>query len=148
MAFQEGDLVLLSTSALRIARQADLRKKCRTKLLGPLAVKRVMRPVTYMIELPPTMRKVHNVFHVSRLKPYINPLHNTGPREVVIDADGTTEREVVAILGKKRENRRVYYLVQFEGDPESEAVWLPATELRNCMDLVRTFEKSTRTSNS
>ncbi len=66
----------------------------------------------------------------------------------MIDADRTTEQEVVAILGKKRENRKLYYLVQFEGDPKSRAVWLPITELRNSMDLVRTFENSTRTSNS
>lgn len=98
--------------------------------------------------MPPQMKKAHDVFHVSKLKPYMRSLNTSGPLSVVIGADGNVEQEVVAVLDKKRENRRVFYLVQFEGDPKEEAIWTHKSELKNCMDLVRKYELSTRTSNS
>ena len=94
------------------------------------------------------MPRAYNVFHVSKLKKYVRSDHETGPLSVVIDADGTTEQEVIAILSKKRENRKAMYLVQFEGDPDCEAVWMPKSALSNCKHLLHEFEKKTRASSS
>ena len=65
-----------------------------------------MGPVTYRIEKPPSMKRAHNLFHVSKLKLYKEPLGRKGPFSVVIDADATMEQEVKAILKKKREKRK------------------------------------------
>lgn len=72
-------------------------------------------PVTYKIELPPSMRRAHNVFHVSELKQYHCPVDHEGPLSVVVDADGTEKKVVTGILDKKRDHRKVYYVVQFDG---------------------------------
>lgn len=106
-----------------------------------------MGPVKYKIKLPPSMKRAHNVFHVSKLKPYYKR-DDSGTVDVVIDAGGTMEQDVKEILGKKREHRTVHYLAQFEGNPTSEAIWLPKSELKNGINLVREYEKSTRTSTS
>ena len=106
-----------------------------------------MGPVTHRVELPPSMEKAHNVFHVSKLRQYKPLLGRKGPLSVVIDADGTIVQEVYATLDKKREHRRIYYLIQFMDEPVSEAVWMTRAELKNCKDLVREYETSTRTSN-
>jgi len=107
-----------------------------------------MGPVTYKIELPPSMKKAHNVFHVSKLKLYKQRKQDAGLMDVVVDADGNEEQAVAEILQKKHENRRVKYLVRFEGEDASEATWHLKSALSNCMDLVRAFERSTGTSNS
>ena len=93
------------------------------------------------------MRKAHNVFHVSKLKGYSKPKDQGGLLPIVIDADGTQEFEVKAILDKKKENRQTKYLVQFEGEPPEEAIWLPRAELSNCREILKNFNDSLRTSN-
>ncbi len=86
------------------------------------------------------MKRDHNVVHVSKIKKYIRPANESGPVSVVIDTDSNVKQEATKILDKKREGRRVYYPTLFEGDAESDAIWLPKTELKNCMDLVREYE--------
>ena len=105
-----------------------------------------MGPVTYKIELPPSMKRAHNVFHVSKLKQYQPRGDDTGRMEVVIDAEGNVEDVVAEILDKKRQDRKTWYLVRFYGDPKSEAIWKPRSDLSNCMDIVNDFEKSLKTS--
>ena len=145
--FEEGDLVLLRSEDLSAFSRADLPAKWRSKYIGSLKITAVMGPVTYRVELPPSMKRAHNVFHVSKLRQYKQPLGRKGTLSVVIDADGTVKQEVYAILDKKREQRRIYYLVQFMDEPVSEAVWMTRAELKNCKDLVREYETSTRKSN-
>ena len=102
--------------------------------------------VTYKFELLPTMRRAHNVLHVSKLKKYHSKKASHELLPIAIDADGTEEYEVRKILDKRKHNRRVYYLVQFEGEPVQEAVWLPKSELSNCRELLQEYEHSMRTS--
>lgn len=92
------------------------------------------------------MRKAHNVVHVSRLKIFYRADNASGPLDVTIDVDGSVEQEVSTILQKKRANGTTYYLTLFDGDPASEAIWMPASDLVTCKDLVQSYEDSTRTS--
>ena len=146
VTYNEGDFVMLESKSINEFSRSSLPKKWRTKYLGPLRVKQVMGPVTSMIELPPSMKKAHNVFHVSKWKPYKRPCEDQGPISVVIGADGTVEQEVQSIIGKKRVNRRLHYLVLFEGDPESFR--LPRSALSNCMHLIKKHEAMMRASSS
>ena len=146
LVFKEGDLVLLRNETMATSKRSSLPTKWRPKYLGPLKITKVMGPVDYRVELPPSMKKAHNVFHVSKLRQYKEPLGRKGPLSVVIDSDGNVEQEVKAILDKKREKRRIYYLVQFMDDPESEAVWLPKSDLTNCKDLIKKYKESMPTS--
>ena len=145
--FKVGSLVMLDARSLDATKRSSLPAKWRPKFFGPLRIMEVMGPVTYKIELPPSMRRAHNVFHVSKLRRYNHDGNGNEPLPIVIDADGTIEQEVSRILQRKKFKRQWQYLVLVAGDPESEAVWIPRSELKNCMDLVRAFDKSTRTSN-
>ena len=118
-------MVLLDARSQDVSNLADLPKKWRPRYLGPLRVHDVMGPVTYRIELPPSMKRAHNMFHDSKLKKYYQKNDEVGLVPITIDADGTQGFEVKLILDIKKEKRRVYFRVQFEGEPEEEAVWLP-----------------------
>ena len=131
---------MLRTEALNLFNRASLPKKWRKKWIGPLLVEKKMGLVTYQIKLPGTMKRAHNTFHVSKLKAFHRSPDETGPLSVVIDADGNVEQKVFAILAKKRERRKIHYLVQFDGESPSEAIWLPKSELKHCMDLIKDFE--------
>lgn len=91
-------------------------------------------------------KRAHNVFHVSKLKLYKDLPGRKGPWSVVIDADANVEQEVRAILKKKREKGKIYYIVHFMNAPESKAIWLPKTRIRNCSKYIDEFENSTRKS--
>lgn len=115
VSFKVYELVMLGTSSLDAVNRAKLPKKWQRKYLGPFYVTEVTGPVTYKIELPSVLKRAQNVFHVSKLKGYRRPPGTDGILSVSIDPDGTGEQEVRAILNRKRERRRVYYLVQFVG---------------------------------
>lgn len=119
-------------------------KKGQPKFMGPFAVKKVMGPVTHMIELPPSMKKAHNVFHVSQLRKFNRREGDHKSLSIVIDAQGTVEQEVTAVLDTRKNNRRRQYLVQFEGESVEEGTWMNKNELPNCKELIKRFENLSR----
>ena len=148
ISYDVGDLVLLKSQDLDTFNRSTLPIKWRPKYLGPLRVLEVMGPVTYRLELPASMKRAHNVFHVSKLKKYVPTTSDSRNLDVVIDASGTVEQEVERILDKKRMGRRVFYLVLFSGDAEHEAIWMPKSELKHCKDIIAEFELFSRTKTS
>lgn len=93
------------------------------------------------------MRRSHNVFHESNLTRYNTRENPHECTSAVIAPDGTTEQVVKAILDKKKRKRKVYYLVQFDKQSTSEAIWMHKSELKNCSDLAKEFEMSHKRSN-
>jgi hypothetical protein len=67
VVFNVGDQVWLSTSNLNIG---DRARELSPKYTGPFVVEQVKSPVTYKLKLPPSLSRIHNVFHSSQLKPY------------------------------------------------------------------------------
>lgn len=108
--------------------------------MGLFAVLEVTGPVTSKIELPQVMKKAHKVFHLSRWKLFHRRKGDEGSIPVVIDTEGNVEQEFIAILDKKKENRSVFYLVQFEGDSVEDAVWMKATHLDKCKEFIKKFK--------
>ena len=63
---------------------------------GPYRIISVVSAVAYKLELPPDWH-IHNVFHVSQLK----PSYGNTPREEQLLVDGILEYEVEKILGHR-----------------------------------------------
>jgi hypothetical protein len=94
---------------------------------GPFPIKQVLSPITYQLTLPGTW-KIHDVFHVDLLTPYIEtefhgPNYMRPPPDLV---QGTEEYEVEAILDSRRHGRghKVQYLVKWKGYPNSDNEWV------------------------
>ena len=66
MIFSPGDLVWLSTKNLPLV--AGLSRKLAPKWIGPLSILQKFSDVAYRVELPVSLIKLHDVFHVSLLK--------------------------------------------------------------------------------
>ncbi|GKC72918.1 hypothetical protein Tco_1118801 [Tanacetum coccineum] len=68
MEFQVGDMVMLKVLPWKGVVRFSKRGKLNPKYVGPFKVLEKVRSVSYKIELPQELSRVHNTFHVSNLK--------------------------------------------------------------------------------
>lgn len=144
--FKVGDKVMLSTANLR---NLDRAPKLLPKFIGPYTVIRVISPVTYELELPASM-KIHNKFHIDRLKPFNDdggafPGRDQSIRPPPEIIDEEEEWQVEKIINRRirgRGNkRRIEYLVLWKGYPAWEATWQSLDDLEHSQEAVEEYEK-------
>jgi hypothetical protein len=122
--FKEGDQVWLEGCNLHLDQpSAKLAPKCH----GPFTIKQVLSPITYQLTLPHQW-KIHDVFHVDLLTPYIEtdfhgPNYTRPPPDLV---DGEEEYKVESILKSRHYGRgcKVQYLVKWKGYSDSNNEWV------------------------
>ncbi|GKA86442.1 retrotransposon-related protein [Tanacetum coccineum] len=132
-SFEVGDWVLLK---LQPHRQVTLRMhkqhKFSPKFYGPFQVVSKCGQVAYKLLLPDNAT-VHNVFHVSQLKPF-KGLPTTSIPLPHCNKEGLITALPVAVLDRKiakvRNAAVVYWLVQWSNGNADDATWEVATELQ------------------
>ncbi len=108
------------------------------KWLGPLPVMERVGAVAYRLQLPGNLRRLHNVFHVSLLKPFVGSAPS--PREPVFTTpDEEEDFEVEAILDHRIVRSKRQYLLQWKGYPLFEATWEPEEHL-SCPELLSEYK--------
>jgi hypothetical protein len=117
--------------------------KLAPKRHGPFPIKKVLSPITYQLTLPPTW-KIHDVFHVDLLTPYIEtdfhgPNYTRPPPDLINDEE---EYEVEQVLSSRRHGRgrKVQYLVKWKGYPDSDNEWVNWDDM-NADEALEDFRK-------
>jgi len=80
------------------------------------------------LELPPSLGKVHPIFHVEKLEPFIGSSKTQFPDRAQyapapVVREGILVAEVEHILDHRYHSNRLQYLLKFVGYPISEAEW-------------------------
>ena len=70
--YEVGDKVFSKVSPWRKILQFGKKGKSSPRFIGPYEILERIGPVVYRLALPPELAKLHNVFHVSRLRRYRN----------------------------------------------------------------------------
>ena len=155
--FQVGKPVLLSLAKVAL-HHPSLRRKFTARWIGPCRIIELVGTRAAKIELPATLRelRMHDVFHFSCLKPYIDAYfhESTNSPTTRKDTARDEEYEVEAIIDYKRTYRYQskgngkhktgprqgpHYRVRWKGYSEKHDMWLPASELSNCLDKVADY---------
>lgn len=132
-----SDKVWLSSRNIKTAR---LSKKLDFRRLGPFAINYVINSHAYRWTLPPS-KKIHLVFHVSRLEP---ANEDQGERQVIppllpVKIEGHKELEVKEVLDCPLSHRGPQCVVKWSG--YKSATWQPAQDLLNAPADVERFHR-------
>eukprot|EP00878_Enallax_costatus_P019840 GHUV01020945.1.p1 GENE.GHUV01020945.1~~GHUV01020945.1.p1 ORF type:complete len:366 (+),score=43.64 GHUV01020945.1:125-1222(+) len=144
LQFSVNDEVLLHTKNIKL--KAVGTRKLLPKWLGPFKVTKCVNDVAYKLDLPANL-KIHPVFHVSLLKPYVRsgrvqppPLPEVIDGELEFEVDSILAHRDVQVRRKKNRDRTPVlerqYLVKWVGYDESNNTWEPAKNCANCQDKV------------
>ena len=134
--FQEGDMVWLSSKNFSWKHGC---RKLLPKYMGPFKLLRSIGANAFALELPQEWR-IHNVFHVSLLKPVAPGTRYWSPKPVQI-VDGIPEWEVSQILKHRGSLERMEYLVSWVGYGPEHHSWLSADKLENSPALLHAYHE-------
>ena len=115
------------------------RGKLSPRFVGPFEVIEKINPVAYRLELPEEMSRVHNVFHVSQMKPWVEeegtdrvPL--VPAREADISEDLTYEAKPIRIVDKQMRKLRSKMIpqvrIQWDDQAGKQDSWENEDEMR------------------
>jgi hypothetical protein len=108
--FKVGDIVLLLTKNLKLNVP---KKKLGPKFVGPFKILDAVGAQAYRLALP-TEKKIHNVFHVSLLKPYKGRVGEEYKGRLPL-SDEDSEWEVEKVLDHRTRKKVRQYLIRWKG---------------------------------
>ena len=128
LEFAVGDKVLLKVSPTRGITRFGKGGKLNPKYIGPFEILERVGEVAYRLALPPNLSRVHNVFHVSQLRPYIpDASHVIQHEPLQLQEDLSYREQPVRILGYKEKilrNRTIPLVkVLWSNHTSEEATW-------------------------
>ena len=137
--FKVGDQVLLD---LKDYQKSG--RKLAAKYYGPFKIVEKLSEVTFRVEWPERLQKIHPVFHASKLHPYKEPEFKgqkyTMPLPDIVD--GEEEWEVDKILKSRRQRRQLQYYIRWKGHSREHDTWEPAKNLEHAQEAIEEYYKA------
>jgi transposase InsO family protein len=138
MSFKRGDLISLSTKNLRLKVPA---KKLAPRFIGPFRILNPIGQQAYRIALPEKYDKIHNVFHVSLLEPWVNRKQEQSDSMPFPPLEDEDDWEVEEVKEKKKIDGEDHFLLKWKGWPSEYNQWVQKSSI-NAPALIRKFEKT------
>ena len=129
--YEIGDKVLPWKKVMRFGKNGKLSPR----FIGPYEVIEKVGLVAYRLALPPDLKKIHNVFHVSMLRRYrSDPSHVVSSETIELRPDLTYEEEPIEILVrevKELQNNKIPLVkVLWRNHKTKEATWESGDTMR------------------
>ena len=140
-----GDKVMLKTKNLKLKSMHS--HKLAPKWIGPFTVIGSRHKDSFELDLEGKYR-IHPVFHVNLLKPWIPNDQTQFPNRVQdppspVIVDDQEEFEVDSIINKRTRFGKTQYLVTWKGYRPEDSTWEPLKNLQNAMELIKEFDSRT-----
>jgi hypothetical protein len=123
LEFEVGEYVYLNVSPMKGMKRFGMKGKLMPRYIGPFPILEKCGPVAYKLELPPSLTRVLDIFHVSQLKKCLQALVDVVLPEVTpLKADLTYPEHPIKKLDQKdRVTRRKtikFFKVQWSNHSE------------------------------
>ncbi|CAL1410109.1 unnamed protein product [Linum trigynum] len=130
-----GDMVFLRVSPWKGVMRFGKKGKLSSRYIGPYEVLERVGPLAYRLALPPSLSRIHDVFHVSMLRAYrSNPEHVIRHEDIQLEDDLTYEETPVKIVDKQekrlRKKKIVMVKVIWRNQGNEPATWETETSMR------------------
>jgi hypothetical protein len=103
--------------------------------IGPYEIIEKRGKSSYLLKLPSLLKRLHPVFHVSLLEPFLDPSiivdRSSHPvaKRVELSPDTITNPEISTILDSRKIGRRYDYLIHWKDQLTTEDSWIPFAEI-------------------
>jgi hypothetical protein len=129
LEFAVGDQVYLNVSPMMSMKRFGMKGKLAPRYIGPFPILEKCGNVAYKLELPPSLARVHYIFHASQLKKCLKvPVDVVLPNVAPLKADLTYPEHPVMILDQKDRvtwcKTIKFFKVQWSNHIEEEATWV------------------------
>lgn len=136
LEFSGGDKVFIKVAPMKGVMRFGKKGKLSPRYIGPYEILERVGDVAYRIALPPSLASVHNVFHVSMLRKYIeDPSHVLSYEPLRLNQDlSYTELPVKVLATEEKElrNKKIPLVkVLWRNHSVEEATWEREEEMRN-----------------
>jgi hypothetical protein len=127
--FKVGDHVYLRVSPMRGVKRFGVKGNLAPCYIGPFPILEKCGPVAYKLELPASLARVHDIFHMSQLKKCLKaPVDVVLPKVTLLEADLTYPEHPIKVLDQKdhvtRQKTIKFYKIQWSNHIE-EVTWEP-----------------------
>ncbi|KAD6119252.1 hypothetical protein E3N88_10523 [Mikania micrantha] len=145
LEFQIGDLVMLKVSPWKGIFRFGKRGKLSPRFVGPFKILERIGSVAYILELPPELSNIHDVFHVSNLKKCLADESLIVPlEEIQINEKLQFSEEPVKVMDREvkvlKRSRIPIVKVRWNSQRGPEYTWEHCPESRN-EDLIEKWTK-------
>ena len=131
--FAVGDKVFLRVQPRKSLIRYGKGSKLAPRFVGAFKILERIGPVAYRLALPPSLARIHDVFHVSVLRQYIPDIVHVLDWNALQVEDGQLALEPVRILEQRELTLRGRTIeqvrVQWDPTDDSSATWEDATKL-------------------
>jgi hypothetical protein len=133
---EDGDHVYLRVSPMKGMKRFGVKGKLAPRYIGPFPILKKCGSVAYKLDLPPSLARVHDIFHVSQLKNCLKAHVDVVLPEVTpLKADLLYPEHLIKVLDQKdRVTRRKiikFFKIQWSNYFEEEATWESKDFLRS-----------------
>jgi hypothetical protein len=128
LEFEDGNHVYLRVSPMKGVKRFGVKGKLAPRYIEPFPNLEKCGTVAYKLDLPPSLARVHDIFHVSQLKKCLKAPVDVVLLEVTpLEADLSYPEHPIKVLDQKdRVTRRKtikFFKIQWSNHSEEEATW-------------------------
>lgn len=125
VSYEVDEYVLLNSKNIKLKGPRDGSRKFHPRFIGPFKIIKKVGKVSYKLDLPDNMSRIHPVFHVSLLKKWKLPFR-AQPPPPTLEVEGETLWLFKRILDHRPKGRKHEYLVQWQGYGHEHNSWNPS----------------------
>jgi hypothetical protein len=125
-----GDLVLLEAKGLETMHPS---KKLDDKRYGPFPITEIVGIQSYRLRLPSSW-KIHDVFHTSKLTPYVTPKFPSQTDPIIVPDLANTSAVLQSIIDHHKLRKKTLYLVLLQNQDPEDATWISRETLSTFLD--------------